>query len=147
LNCEKHVGFAIKELANIIRRNIIDKDNEECGQIPLMQGWILGFLHNNCDKDIYQRDIEKQFEIRRSTATNILNLMEKNGYIKREKTEFDARLKKICLTQKARQYNDNLVKRIENTEKLMTKNISEEEIKTFFEVVEKIKSNLKGECV
>ena len=56
-----------------------------------------------------------------SEMKNLACLMEKNGYIKREKTEFDARLKKICLTQKAKQHNEKLAKRIENTEKLIVK--------------------------
>ena len=51
--------------------------------------------------DIYQKDIEKAFQIRRSSATGILQLLEKNGFIYRETVEWDARLKKLLPTPKS----------------------------------------------
>ena len=33
---------------------------------------------------MFQRDVEAEFNIRRSTATGILQLMEKNGFLLRE---------------------------------------------------------------
>ncbi len=30
-----------------------------------MQGWIIGFLHRNEDRDMFQRDVEAEFNIRR----------------------------------------------------------------------------------
>ncbi len=38
----------------------------------------------NEGKEIFQKDIEAEFNIRRSTATGILKLMEKNGFINRQ---------------------------------------------------------------
>ena len=61
----------------------------------------LRFFAENADRDIFQKDFEEEFSIRRSTATKILQLMEKNGLIERQKVESDARLKKIVLTNKA----------------------------------------------
>ena len=63
-----------------------------------MQGWIIGYLYQNRDKEVFQRDIQEQFSIRRSTVTGILQLMEKNGLITRSSVERDARLKKLELT-------------------------------------------------
>ena len=37
------------------------------------------YLFINMDKEIYQKDIEKNFVVRRSTASGILDTMEKNG--------------------------------------------------------------------
>ena len=34
---------------------------------------------------VFQRDIEREFSITRSTVTNILQLMERKGYIQRVK--------------------------------------------------------------
>ena len=63
-------------------------------ELTAMHGWILGYLCRNEHKDIFQKDIEAEFKICRSTVTNILKLMEKKGYIKRESVPYDARLKK-----------------------------------------------------
>ena len=65
-----------------------------------MQGWIIGFLHRNEDRDMFQRDVEAEFNIRRSTATGILQLMEKTAS-SAGAVAYDARLKKLVLTPKA----------------------------------------------
>ena len=54
--------------------------------------------------DIYQKDVEKEFQIRRSTATGTLQILEKNGFIRREPVKQDARLKKLVPTDKAKEY-------------------------------------------
>lgn len=44
---------------------------------------IIHYLSNNHQEHIYQKNIEQEFNIRRSTATNILKTMEKNDLILR----------------------------------------------------------------
>ena len=72
----------------------------ECGLdgVVISHGWILRYLAVNKDKDVFQRDLEKQLSVRRSTVTSTLQLMEKKGYILRESVPNDARLKRIILT-------------------------------------------------
>lgn len=48
---------------------------------------------------VFQRDIEREFSITRSTVTNILQLMERKGYIERRSVPQDARLKQLVLTE------------------------------------------------
>ena len=50
---------------------------------------------------MYQKDIEEEFRIRKSTVTGILKLLEKNGFIRRESVPQDARLKRIVPTARA----------------------------------------------
>ena len=64
-----------------------------------MNGWIMRYLYENRKKDIFQKDIEKFFSIGRSTVTNIIQILEKKGYVRRESVEYDARLKKVILTE------------------------------------------------
>ena len=92
---ERHVGGEIRVLSNLIKRCMDDGMPPETTG---MQGWIIGFLHRNEDRDMFQRDVEAEFNIRRSTATGILQLMEKNGFLLREPVAYDARLKKLVLT-------------------------------------------------
>lgn len=57
--------------------------------------------------DIFQRDLEAAMDVRRSTISNILGLLEKKGYVRRESVSEDARLKKLILTPAGRQvYKD-----------------------------------------
>ncbi len=143
---KKEVGLAVKELANLLRRYTFGSLKPE-SDITMMQGWIIGFLCGNSDRDMFQKDIEQKFEIRRSTATAMLQLMEKNGYITRHSVDYDARLKKICVTEKAKLLNKSILDRIAATEKQMLTGISKEEIDAFFSTIEKMKNNIKNKQI
>ena len=76
-----------------------------------MQRWVIGYLSEHEGKDVFQRDLEEEFSVRRSTATGILQLMEKNELITREPVSHDARLKKLVLTPKAIEIQKRLLKK------------------------------------
>ena len=79
---EIHIGRKIMILSKRIRRKL-DNETSQYG-ITGVQGRILGFIYHNSEKkDIFQKDIEEELDIRRSSVTSVLQLMEKNGYIQR----------------------------------------------------------------
>ena len=57
---------------------------------------------NRNGRDVYQRDIEQWFNIRRSSVTALLQGMEQDGFITRCAVEKDARLKRLVATDKGR---------------------------------------------
>lgn len=122
-----------------------NKSNRKDDDLTGVQGWIIGFIYtsNSKPKDVFQRDIENEFHIRRSTATGILKLLEKNEYIKRIPVSYDKRLKKIILTEKAKLIHEDMVKRIEKFDEELEKGISEFELEMFFKVVDKVKKNIE----
>ena len=109
----------------------------------MMQGWIIGYLYRNRVKEIFQKDLEAEFSIARSTATGILQLMEKKGYLKRESVPHDARLKKLVLTEKGMNTHEQHIKRIHDIEDMLREGLSEEEIQTFFRLIRKMRENLE----
>ena len=66
------------------------------------RGIVLGFIARRTGEGaaVYQRDIEEQFHIRRSSVTALLKAMEQDGFITRTAVEQDARLKSLALTDK-----------------------------------------------
>ena len=60
------------------------------------QGRVLHFILSN-NGDVFQKDIESEFNLRPSTATGILKLMEKNGVIRRESISLRCQVKKTLL--------------------------------------------------
>ena len=89
---EKNIGFNIRRLSNYIRRDI--EKSSASGKIVLpkgVNGWAINYFYDNRDKEVFQRDFENRFSIRRSTASNILKTMEQNGFIQRVRVEGDAR--------------------------------------------------------
>ncbi len=141
---DKIVGMEIKCLNNLVKRyHCSSLLMKECDNLTGTHGFILGYLAEMSDKqDVFQKDVEKRFDIRRSTASEILNLMERNGLIVRESVDYDARLKKIVLTDKAKDLCERIDEQFAETENMLTKGISEEELGTFFAVIDKMKANI-----
>ena len=79
------------------------------------------------DHDVFQRDIENAFSIRKSTVSKIIKLMENKDLIRRESVEYDARLKKIVLTDKAIEIHKMIKEDIVNVNKKFTENLTEKE--------------------
>lgn len=144
MNQHKHIGFEIRTLSNLIKRQFDQSSNKkEIDNLTGTNGWVIGYLANNQHRDIFQKDLELEFSIRRSTASKILQLMEKKGFIKREAVEYDARLKKLVLTEKALEVHAIAEQGINQLEEKISKGLTNEEIETFFKIAEKIKKNLE----
>ena len=139
------IGFAVKTLSNLIK-HCIDKtvSVSDTNGITSMQGWIIGYLYHHSDsQDAFQHDLENKFNIRRSTATGILQRMERDGLIIRKPFEDDARRKKIILTEKAISIHENVMRAIAQVEKKITDGLTKEETETFLMILEKIKKNIE----
>ena len=113
----------------------------EEGAPTYMQGGIIMYLMGE-NGPHYQRDIEKHFNIRRSTATGILRNMERDGLIERTPDDKDARLKTITLTEKGRLSMERFSSRIDELEAKLTRDISQDELERFLAVILKMKENL-----
>ena len=64
-------------------------------------GWVIGYLYHHRDREIFQRDLENDLGMSRSTVSTVLTLMEENGLLTRCSVPNDARLKKLALSEKA----------------------------------------------
>ena len=141
---KRHIGYAVNSLGRRIRRGMINIPAIKVNKILTgIQIWVLNFLFRSEGKDVFQRDVERELNIRRSPATELLKMMERGGLICREPVDYDARLKKIVLTAYAEEIRKQLQAQIRKTETLMTEGFTDEEIEQFFSFVERFKSNLK----
>ena len=138
------IGFKVRILANLLKRDV-EKSKSELGiDLPKgINGWAISYFFNNSDKDIFQKDFEAEFSIRRSTASNILKTMEQNGFINRVSVESDARLKKIVLTEKAINIHKLVLKSINEREKRLREGLTPAEIESFLKITEKLIANME----
>ncbi len=137
------IGFEIRSLYNLIMRTIEKVfDGKEADGITATNGWIIGFLAANPDREIYQRDLEAEFSITRSTASKVLMLMEKKGLIERKRVPHDARLKRLTLTEKAKKISQQKIVGIKAFEQLLTKGLTCEEQDFLHACIQKMKENL-----
>ncbi len=139
----QRVGPAIHKLNHMMNRNITTYVRMlGIDEVSVTNGWIIRYLYENRDRDIFQKDIEKRFSIGRSTVTNTIQLMEKKGYIRRDAVESDARLKKVVLTEQGIELHNSMRKVSKELDARTLEGISDEELCTFFEVIEKLEKNL-----
>ena len=141
----RKIGFELHKTSRMIKRYMdSDAAKSYVDKLTGTHGWAIGYLYHNRDRDIFQKDFEQEFNIRRSTASTILTLMEKNGLINRESVDYDARLKKITLTDKAIEIQTFVEASFDRMENMLGQGISDDELEIFFSVLEKICENLNN---
>lgn len=146
LDSGKRHGYQLTLLACIVNqthRLAISMPTEEAlDGMPISQLSTLGFLYFMRQKDIYQRDLENFFKLRRSTVSSQLNTLEKKGLIQRVAVSHDARLKKLVLTQQGLQTGEEVLKNLWKINELVIQGLSQREVETLTELLEKIEKNL-----
>lgn len=136
---EQDIGRSIHILSRLIKRRIdeaVSKYNVTSVQCAVME-----FISHK-EGDVFAKDIESKFSMRRATVAEILSLMEKNGLIKRLEYKEDGRLKKLILTQKALKIKKDINKEIEKFEIEIKQGFSEKELQEFVKLINKMSSNL-----
>lgn len=140
---DKEVGMEVHSLTKLIKRHLEKSINFQYAKsITGTNGWIIAYLAENSDKDIFQKDLEEKFSVTRSTVSKVVKLMEQKGLIERYNVPYDARLKKLVLTSKAIDLHNAIKDDIKNLEATLIRGFSREEIDKFFSYIERMKSNL-----
>lgn len=149
MDSEEILGIAVSNLANQFHRYMESKKAEiavkikEISSVTHVQGRIIEYLHRSIGKEpVYQKDLEKHFNIRRSTATIILQRMEKAGLIHRVVSQGDARMKEIALTERAIRFRPVAHEAIMEAEAQAKRGLTRQELETFFHVIKKITENI-----
>lgn len=102
---EQHFGALLGQTSRLIRRALDARISATVtSELTGARGMVLGDIvrANRAGRDVYQRDIEQWFNIRRSSVTALLQGMEQDGFITRCAVEKDARLKRLVATDKGR---------------------------------------------
>lgn len=142
----KKVGFAIRKQNTAFTRRFMNEGFAVgLDEVTIMHAWVMGYLHRNEDKKIYQKSLESEFGIGRSSVASLVKLMENKGYIKREAVPGDARLKRIVLTTEGRETALKVKYTLDGMEKDILRDISPEELRIYFSVADKIVHNLDNQ--
>lgn len=140
------IGMELVGTANALRRVTFHDgyDGSMGTDTPTsMQQWFLSYIWKHYTyEDVFQKDIEAAFKIRRSTATEILKAMERKKLIIRIPSPEDRRSKKILLTDTAIKICEENQKTIAATEDKLIAGLSQKEIADFLITLEKIQKNI-----
>ena len=132
---------------NILSHKLKKRMNANMQSLGLtgMQSRVIHYiLVKSADGPVFQRDVESTFGLSRSTATGILQLMEKNGLILRQSVASDARLKSLIPTQKAAHLDAQVDKCLQQAEQRLTQGLTSEQLALFLETAARMSDNLDG---
>ncbi len=142
---DKFISTQLRGLSHRIHRFFENSPNKkEIDSITGTHGWIIAFLSCKRGEDVFQKDVEREFDVTRSTASKVIDLMEQKGLVRREKVSRDARLRKIVLTQKAEALSKLFESDRNLLEETLTDGFSEEEKEKLCEFIARMKSNLEN---
>jgi len=143
--CERYyINTELRILSRNIANYFINYGNrKKIDKMTGSGGWIISYIAENYYRDVFQCDLEKEFDITRSTASKNVDLLVENGFITREPVDYDARLKKLVLTEKAKEVFKIMRNDRATLEAQMLKGFSEEEKKQLRGFLRRLSSNLE----
>ena len=104
---------------------------------------IIHFLAAHTDHEVFQKDLEEEFSVRRSTVSKVLGLMEDKGLIERCAVSSDARLKRLVLTKRGEEINRITTAAAVATEEQLVRGISAEEQELLLSLLGRMLCNLE----
>lgn len=139
------MGLDISKINHIISRKVDSAViNAIDDNLTVSQAYVIDFISmEGKDRDIFQKDLEKEFDLKRSSISLMLNNMEKSDLIQRVPVAEDARLKKIILTDKAIMLHKKISNAIDSVENKLCKDLTTDEIKIFYKILDKIRDNIE----
>lgn len=142
---EEQIGYIIKELSRLIDRSIYQKSmlNTNGDSATAMHGWMIGYLYHRKGEEVFQKDMEADFHMAKSSVTAALQGLERGGYIKRVPVERDGRLKKIVLTEEGERFHQSVEIGVLEMEKHMADGLAPEQMTEIFAMLQQIKNNLE----
>jgi len=125
-----------REVANIVTSNKAHQGS---------QGFLMSVIYEQQMKNnpVYQKDLEKKLGIRKSSITQLLNLLEKDGSIIRVNKSGDLRQKCIILTEEGLKETASIKKQLDEISLKYAKDLSEVELDVFESVITKIIKKLE----
>ncbi|MGN0549084.1 MAG: MarR family winged helix-turn-helix transcriptional regulator [Acutalibacteraceae bacterium] len=142
---KKAVHKDLRSLSHMIIRMIENfSSKKKIESMSGNNGCIIGYLSDNRERDVFQRDLEKEFGITRSTASKVVNLMEQKGLVEKRSVSYDARLKKLVLTEKSEAIAHLMSDDITKLESVLTDGFSDDELDTLYGYIDRIKNNIKN---
>ena len=140
---EKHeIGKYIQIVSRQLKRNMDETLSKY--NVTGVQSMVIGYIYKKSKNgEVFAKDIEEEFEMRKATVAGIIQLMESNGLIERKAKEGDCRLKSIVLTPKALEIQAIVKKQVNIAEKNIVNEMTKEEQKQFLTLLKKASINLE----
>lgn len=133
------VGKRMFVVSNRFKR-YLDSQYQKIG-LSLSQGRLLNFVSSKSkDGIVYQKDVENDFGIRRSSVTTLVDGLVKGGYLRRIEGEQDRRVKKLEVTTSGIQKMFEIEQIVQEFDYYIDSNLSKREKNFYNQIMEKLDS-------
>ena len=126
-----------ESFACMINRHLKEQD------MTFSQMILMFYLWENREKKVTQKDITDAMHIKHPTAIGLLKRLEEKEMLKVVVDPENRKYRNIALTEKGMTFVENDRKRKRHTDEFMVKGMSEEEIATLRDLLDKVIDNMK----
>lgn len=138
--CHHTPGHLINIISNKLKRSADENLIHE--NVTIEQVQVLKMIHQN-GGSVFQKDIEREFGVRRSTVTSAMQILEKKGFIVRTTSPEDSRAKLVTLTKEGEEKNTKLISFIKERDEKILSALSSEEQKALIKLLTKVLNNIE----
>lgn len=139
---ERYIAKEIKEADVLISKKLM-KYNNPTKYLNNTQIQILMYLIKHSSEEVCQKDLEIETHLKKASITGTLDSLQDKRMIIRKQSDNDKRKNIIVLSEEASKIRTELSERYRKIEEYMRENITEQELNTFYSVLEKIKKNIE----
>ena len=133
---DRKIGRDIHIVSNKIRRKM-DNETQRFDLTPAQFHFLMFIIES--DGEVFQRDIEIAFNLRRSTVSKILALLESRGIVTRENVKSDGRLKKITITKYGYEQVNAVKETFDEFDRYLKGSIDSKDLEVFYKVLDKLR--------
>lgn len=147
---QRRLGFELITLGHLLKRER-DRANDEVkdrvlgpdNNVMCTDLGIIGFLAENDDREIYQKDIEQYFSLTAPSVSNKLRDLQKKELVDRVYSKVDTRLKQVIMTEKAWDIDRRMRDEIESFESRINSLLAEDEKDQLSLILDKLKKDFE----
>lgn len=136
----------MKSMMNLscLWHRVLERQMADLG-LSSIQSRMLGHLYFQArqERHVFQCDLEEEFEIRKSSVTSVIQILEKKGLVRRISVPGDARKKELVLTEQGISVQEKVLERLDALEALASESLNQEERTLWFSCIHKIETRLK----
>ncbi|MCP0886359.1 MarR family winged helix-turn-helix transcriptional regulator [Ligilactobacillus sp. WILCCON 0076] len=137
------LGFQIKQLSIYLSQYANHQIMlHDLTNITEIQQWVLSYLYAHKEQETFQSTLQQCFGLKKSTVSELITRMQKNGLVTLATSSVDGRRKTISLTPYSLKKAFAINSMIEANEIQLQKDLTEEELTLFIQLSKKIKNNI-----
>ena len=136
---EKDIGFLVQLINNSIDREV----NREMGKFALTtkQGKFLGYLQDNKDRTVSQKELQDHFEISHATTAGIVKRLEAKGMVRSYSDSGDKRTKIVELAAGEEKVHQHMVRLRREIEGKLFRGLTPEEQEQLLNLLHRVYIN------